>query len=91
MRLCTPQVFAVPEGFSFSILNHVFLSDIETSLSLPTFKSSVLLGMIHYEKSRGRLKAPNQFSPFEKLIESHLERERSLYLRRKYVILNAFV
>ena len=91
MRLCTPQVFAVPEGISFSILNHVFLSDRQISLSLLTFKSSVLLGMIHYEKSRGRLEVLNQFSPFEKLIDTYLERERGLYIRRKYVILDVFV
>lgn len=78
MRLCTPRVFAVPEGFSFSIPNHVFSSkgrDI-LSLSLSIFKSSALLDMIHYEKSRGRLEALNQFSPFEKLIDVNLERER---------------
>nr|DAG79745.1 MAG TPA: hypothetical protein [Caudoviricetes sp.] len=34
MRLCTPQVFAVPEGFSFSIPNHVFLPEEGEILSL---------------------------------------------------------
>jgi hypothetical protein len=29
--------------------------------------------MIHYEKSRGRLEVPYQFSPFEKLIDTYLE------------------
>nr|DAZ12173.1 MAG TPA: hypothetical protein [Caudoviricetes sp.] len=33
MRLCTSQVFAVPERFSFSILNHVFLPEERDILS----------------------------------------------------------
>lgn len=53
MRLCTSQVFAVPERFSFSILNHVFLPEERDILSLPLspFESSVLLGMIYYREN----------------------------------------